>query len=163
MYFVIQKILSKLILILSAFFYLTQPVWADDFLNTDDFEIFTVVEGNGLERGFYFQVSFVFDQDTIPKQSLLPYSEPVDEALINRKLIELEPDLNFENNSADCDVFQVYYTTDDFIADGTKVTYAYLISVNSKELNKGCSLSIYNSKDSAFVRKIEYKTSSGEK
>lgn len=162
MFLKIKKSVSKSILLISILCFHNQLSLADDFLNTDDFETYSLVQGTGQERGFYVQVTLFFNENTLPKQSLLPFSEPVDEALINQKLIELEPNLIFENNTAECDIYQVYYSTDDFVAGGTNVTYAYLINVKSNASNKGCSLSISNSEDLKIIRSIEYTTANGE-
>jgi hypothetical protein len=134
-----------------------------DFLNTNDGEYYTLVNGQGTERGFYFQVTQIFDEDTLPKNPLTAIENIISEDEIQSKLILLEPKVEFSNNTAECEIFQgPYYSTNVMIAKGTEVTFAYIIKANSKLLKKSCNIKVLSSDLKTTLREIDYFTKTEE-
>ncbi len=137
--------------------------YAEDFLNTSDYETYSRVEGSGHERGFYFQVTLNLGEELLPKNSLLPYSNPVSEDLITKKINEFEPIIDFQTNSALCEIYQVFFSPNSLVAYGTDVTYAYLIETKNKTLPSQCNLKVYNYDKSLLLREIEFFVNSGSR
>lgn len=147
----------KYLCIVLALFYTNIALAQDGFLNTVDTETNSVVHGEGVERGYYVQVSFLVPEDIIPKNSKLDPSEPLSDEALQKYLNKVEPVLKFSQNTAGCHIFQgPYYNTNDKVANGTQVTVAYLIEGSSTEKDKFCKLRIYLADSSTLLREIDY-------
>lgn len=117
---------------------------ASDFLDTPDDVSFFELYGDGTEAGFFTLVKFIADEDRLPKPSLLPGSSDIDAEVLYQKLLLLEPQIIFLENTANCEVFQgPYYNLNNLVSYGTEVSFSYLIKTDSHLLNASCKLELY--------------------
>lgn len=171
------KNLTLTIVLIAGSILLNSMAYANDFLDTDDGETNSLVMSTGSEAGFYFNVTLFYDENVLPKSETVEGPKPVSEFEVASKLSLLEPEIEIAENSADCEIYQVYYTKDEAVVNGTNVTYAYLIKTDSSKNESSCHVKVYNSdfvvqnglkaptnneQEPHLIREIFYITAPGE-
>lgn len=132
---------------------------ANDFLDTPDDVAFFELYGNGTEAGFFTLVKFIADEDRLPKQPLLPGSVDIDAEILYQKLLLLEPQIVFLENTANCEVFQgPYYNLNNLVSHGTEVSFSYLIKTDSHLSNASCILELYVLGETLPRKTVKYFT-----